>query len=110
MRPSLLSVTELMPRDGSLTPHDLVGKLDVLCFECPKGSRTGRHALLRLIQQRGRDVRILDWLDVLPRDCPRKRGACVSDQCHARCPDLPKTSCERTPPSGSGFKPNCAGS
>jgi hypothetical protein len=43
-----------------------------------------------LIQKRGRDVRILDWLDELTADCPRKRSANISDQCHARCPDLPK--------------------
>jgi len=33
---------------------------------------------------------IIDWLDALTADCPRKRAASVSDQCHARCSDLPK--------------------
>jgi hypothetical protein len=33
---------------------------------------------------------VLDWLDELTADCPRKRSASISDQCHARCPDLPK--------------------
>jgi hypothetical protein len=33
---------------------------------------------------RGRGVRILDWLDELTADCPRKQSASISDQCHAR--------------------------
>jgi hypothetical protein len=41
-------------------------------------------------EARARRVRILDWLDELTTDCPRKRSASISDQCHARCPDLPK--------------------
>jgi hypothetical protein len=69
---------------------DLVGKLDVLRVECPKCGRFGRYPLRRLIEKRGRDVRILDWLNELTADCPRKRSASISDQCHARCPDLPK--------------------
>jgi hypothetical protein len=36
-----------------------------------------------------REVRLLDWLDGFTADCPRKRAAKISDQCHARCPDLP---------------------
>ena len=62
----------------------------MLRVECPKCTRTGRYALRRLIGQRGRDVRILDWLEELTADYPRKRAASISDQCHARCPDLPK--------------------
>jgi hypothetical protein len=30
-------------------------------------------------------------------DCPRKRPASVSDQCHARCPDLPDGDVIRNP-------------
>jgi hypothetical protein len=82
----------MMPRDGSLTPRDLASKRTVLHVECPKCGCTGRYAIRRLIEQRGRDVRILDWLDELTADCPRKCAASISDQCHARCPDLPKTS------------------
>jgi hypothetical protein len=43
-----------------------------------------------MIDRRGRDGRILDWLAELTADCPRRRAASISDQCHARCPDLPK--------------------
>ena len=46
--------------------------------------------LHRLIDQRGGDGTILGWLDKLTADCPRKRAASVNDQCHVRCPDLPK--------------------
>jgi len=37
-----------------------------------------------------RDVRLLDWLAALTADCSRMRAASISDQCHARCPYLPK--------------------
>src|SRR5262249_52436211 len=68
---------------------ELVGKLDSVVVECPKCARTGRYALRRLIEQHGRDGTIIEWLDGLTADCPRKRAASVSDQRHARCPDLP---------------------
>lgn len=62
----------------------------MLVVECPKCGRTGRYAVHRLIKQRRRDARILDWLDELTADCPCKRAGSVSDQCHARCRDLPQ--------------------
>jgi hypothetical protein len=34
-----------MPRDGSLLPRDLDGKLGVVRVECSKCGRTGRYAL-----------------------------------------------------------------
>jgi hypothetical protein len=46
--------------------------------------------LHRLIDRCGGDGTIIDWLDELTADCPRKRAAAVRDQCHARCPDLPR--------------------
>jgi hypothetical protein len=79
-----------MPRPIGTTFGDVLGKLDMLLVECPKCERTGRYAVRRLIEQHGRDYTILDWLDALTADWPRKRAASVSDQCHARCPDLPK--------------------
>jgi hypothetical protein len=54
-------------------------------------TRCGRRGQYRkdcLIEQCGRDVRILDWLDELTADCMRKRAASKSDHCHARCADL----------------------
>ena len=78
-----------MPRPLGTTFADLLGKLTVLRVECSKCGRFGRYPLHRLIETLGRDVRILDWLEGLTADCPRKRSASISDQCHARCPDLP---------------------
>jgi hypothetical protein len=43
-------------RATGTTFGDLVGKLDSVIVECPKCSRTGRYALRRLIEQRGRDA------------------------------------------------------
>jgi hypothetical protein len=83
-------VSALISRPIGTTFGDLVAKLDMLVVECPKCNRSGRYAVRRLIEQRGRGLRILDWLDELTANCPRKRSASISDQCHARCPDLPK--------------------
>jgi hypothetical protein len=79
-----------MPGAIGTTFGDLPGKLDVLRVECSKCGRFGRYPIDRLIEKQGGDVRILDWFDELTADCPRKRAASISDQCHARCPDLPK--------------------
>jgi hypothetical protein len=79
-----------MPRAIDTTLGHLLGKLTVLRVECSKCGQFGRYPLPRLIEQRGRDVRILDWLDELTADCPRKQSASISDQCRARSPDLPK--------------------
>jgi hypothetical protein len=35
-------------------------------------SRAGRYVLRRLIEQHGRDATIVDWLDEITADCPRK--------------------------------------
>jgi hypothetical protein len=75
-----------MPRDGSLTPRDLIEKLDVLVVACDKCGRSGRYRVLRLAEQIGWDGRLTDWLHDLTADWPRKRSASIGDQCHARCP------------------------
>ena len=43
-----------MPRDGSMTPRDLVGKLDVLHVECAKCDRHGRYRVDQLVVASGR--------------------------------------------------------
>jgi hypothetical protein len=79
-----------MPRDGSLTPADLIGKLDVLRVECEKCGGSGQYRVDRLVQQLGRDAKLTDWLANITADCPRKLQPGYSDPCGARCPDLPK--------------------
>ena len=79
-----------MPRDGATIFGDLIGKLDVLHVHCPKCSRAGRYRLQRLIYERGRDAKVIDWLGELTADCPKKLAHNWSDQCAARCPDLPR--------------------
>ena len=58
-----------MPRDGAIIFSDLIGKLDVLRVACAKCDRAGRYRLDRLIQDRGRDAKVIDWLDELTADC-----------------------------------------
>jgi hypothetical protein len=76
----------VLPRDGSLPPMTL-GKLDVLRpSSVTSAAGSGRYPLRRLIDVRGRDVRIIDWLDELTADCARKRARPPV----TRCPDLPR--------------------
>jgi hypothetical protein len=77
-----------MPRGGAITFGDLIGKLDVLRVECAKCGRTGQYSMGRLVEQLGRDAKIIDWKDELTGDCPRRIKANYSDQCGATCPDL----------------------
>ena len=79
-----------MPRDGAIIFCDLVGKLDVLNVACDKCGRAGRYAVARLIEQRTRYGKVIDWLAEITADCPKKQAGNMSDQCAARCPDLPK--------------------
>ena len=79
-----------MARDGSLTPADLIGKLDILRVECPKCGRAGQYRVDRLVREIGRDGKLTDWLSKIAGDCPRKRANNYSDACGASCPDLPK--------------------
>jgi len=91
-----ISVAIIVARVGRLAHSERSGRQARRArrhkFRC-----TSRYALRRLIEQRGRDVRILDWLDGLTADCPRKRAASVSDQCHAGCRDLPKGGLKNSP-------------
>jgi hypothetical protein len=43
-----------------------------------------------LIEQRGRDAKVVDFLAEITADCPKKQVGNMSDQCAARCPDLPR--------------------
>ncbi len=79
-----------MPRDGAIIFSNLIGKLDVLRVTCAKCERAGRYRLDRLIENRGRDAKIVDWLGELTADCPKKTAHNWSDQCAALCADLPR--------------------
>jgi hypothetical protein len=79
-----------MPRDGSVTFGDLLGKLDTLRVTCDKCGRGGRYSVRRLALAHGHDGRLTDWLADLTRDCWRRTSPGLSDPCGARCPDLLK--------------------
>jgi hypothetical protein len=79
-----------MPRDGAIIFGDLIGKLDVLHVTCDKCGRKGRYAVARLIEQRWRDGKVVDFLAEITADCPKKQAGNFNDMCAARCPDLPK--------------------
>ena len=79
-----------MPRDGAIIFADLIGKLEVLRVSCDKCGRDGRYSLTYLTVDRGRDGKVIDWLDELTADCPKKIAHNMNDPCGARCPQLPK--------------------
>jgi hypothetical protein len=79
-----------MPRDGAITFSDLIGKLDDLRVSCDKCGRDGRYWLQRLIKDRARDGKIVDRLDQITADCPKKATVSWNDRCAAKCPQLPK--------------------
>jgi hypothetical protein len=79
-----------MPRDGAIIFSDLIGKLDVLRVSCEKCGRDGCYGLNRLIEKRGRDAKLIDWLDELTAECPKKIAPDMNDPCAAKCPQLPK--------------------
>jgi hypothetical protein len=43
-----------------------------------------------LIEQRGSDAKVVDFLAEITADCPKKQAGNLSDQYAARCPDLPR--------------------
>jgi hypothetical protein len=57
-----------MPRDGVITFSDLTGKLGSLRVVCNKCSRAGSYHVARLIRNRGRDGKVIDWLDEITAD------------------------------------------
>jgi hypothetical protein len=77
-----------MSRDGAIIFSDLIGKLDVLRMTCDKCKRDGCYGLSRLIDKRGRDAKLIDWLDELTAECPKKIARNMNDSCGARCRDL----------------------
>ena len=77
-------------RDDAIIFGGLVGKLDALEVACGKCGRKGRYPVARLIEQHGRDAKVVDFLAEITADCPKKRAGNMSDQCAARCPDLPR--------------------
>jgi hypothetical protein len=52
-----------MPRNGAIILSDLIGKLDVLSVTCEKGRLDVRYILAGLIRKRGRDAKLIDWLE-----------------------------------------------
>jgi hypothetical protein len=59
-----------MPRDGAITFSDLTGKLGSLGVVCNKCNRAGSYHVARLIRDRGRDGKVIDWLDEITADLP----------------------------------------
>jgi len=77
-----------MPRDGAIIFGDLFGRLRTVQVSCERCGRTGVYLLHNLMQERASDAKVVDLLDELTAECPKKRAGNTSDQCGARCPDL----------------------
>jgi hypothetical protein len=79
-----------MPCDDAIIFGDLVGKLTVLQVRCSKCPRQDHYELSGLIMAHGPNTKIVDWLNAITADCPKKIARDVSDQRDAWCPYLPK--------------------
>ncbi|MFZ1048457.1 MAG: hypothetical protein WAN52_22895, partial [Pseudolabrys sp.] len=73
---------------GAIIFADLIGKLDTLRVACDKCGRDGCYRLNRLIERRGRDAKLIEWLDELTAECPKKIALNMNDPCGARCRGL----------------------
>ena len=62
----------------------------MLRVSCDKCGRDGCYGPGRLIEKRGRDAKLVDWLDELTAECPKKTAHNMNDRCGARCQDLAK--------------------
>jgi hypothetical protein len=61
----------------------------MLRVNCEKCDREGSYRVNGLIGTRG-DGKIIDWLNELTADCPKKSAHSMNDPCGAPCPDLRK--------------------
>src|SRR5262249_19245740 len=66
-------------------------------------ARSGRYQVQRLIKERGRDAKVIDWLDEITADCPKKSARNMNDQRGALCPDLPRMSPALPPKADIGM-------
>ena len=77
-----------MSRDGAIIFADLIGKLDVLRVSCEKCGRDGHYILARLIRKRGRNAKLIDWIDELTAECPKRVAHNMNNPCGVRCPTV----------------------
>jgi len=78
-----------MPRDGAIIFGDLIGQVEALRVYCDKCGRDGRYILFRLIRKRGHNAGVIDWINELTAECPKRVANDLNDPCDVRCP-LPK--------------------
>ena len=77
----LRPLSSLRTADSPFNNHfdDLIGKLDVLRVSCEKCGRDGSYRLNGLIEKGGRDAKLIDWLDELTAECPKKIARNMND-------------------------------
>jgi hypothetical protein len=74
----------------SAIENRLIGKLDGVRVICDKCGRSGHYRLQSLMKGRGREAKLIDWLDELTAECPKKIARNMIDPCGAKCRDLPR--------------------
>lgn len=73
-----------MPLNGSQTPQDLLDRGQrSLVIACAKCRRSGAQSVQRLIETRGADLKLTDYLVELSADCPLRQAGSFRDQCGA---------------------------
>ena len=67
-----------MPRDGAIIFGDIEAKLSVLKVACSKCTRKGHYIVKRLIRAHGRNAKVIDWIDVITADCPKRSAGNIN--------------------------------
>jgi hypothetical protein len=66
-----------------------VGKLPGQSAGCSTTSATPSTSA-NVVEERGGNAKLIDWLDEITGDCPKKQAHNMNDPCGARFPDLPR--------------------
>ena len=69
---------------------DIEGKLDMLRVEYTRCQRKGRYSVAKLIAQHGRKGNLMQWMEMLNGDCPKRDAPQLHERCDLICPDLLK--------------------
>ena len=60
----------------------------MLRVSCEKCGRDGCYGLDRLLEKRGRDAKLIDWLDELTAECPKKIARNMNDPVRCEVPAI----------------------
>jgi hypothetical protein len=60
------------------------------CASIVRNADATCYGLHRLIEKRGRNAKLIDWIDGLTAECFKRIANNMNDTCGVRCPDVSK--------------------